>query len=195
MMIKQAVDAMLSGGHISEEEYQALEEFHVFEENGLEKASEEIEKCSGFGAAAKLLAHGTGKKLTSAIKNWGLPLGAGLTGVAIFKESIVDPVMDASKMKRSFGAIREKVPALAEKDQDQMRDYFNVIKTFSPKSASNPLVAGALVNKMMEFGGVDHKLVQDISAIEQGLQRTRVGQTFAENAAKAVAGASLKESV
>lgn len=184
--IKQAADAMLSGGHISEEEYGALEEFGALEENGLEKAAEEIEKLS-----AGIVPVGLGGKLTSVIKNWALPIGAGLTGVAVFKESIVDPIMEASRIKKSFNALKEKVPALAEKDQKQMQQYFNVVKTYSPKSASNPLVAGALVNKMMEFGGVDHKLVQDISAIEQGLQRNRVGQTVAEGAAKAIAGATV----
>ena len=49
-------------------------------------------------------------------------------------------------------------------------------------------MAGHLVNKMMEFGGVDHKLVQDMSAIEMGLSRPSLTQTALESAAKAVAG-------
>ena len=84
--------------------------------------------------------------------------------------------------------MQEKVPQLAEKDQEKLKDYFGVIKTFSPKAASNPLVAGHLVNKMMEFGGVDHKLIQDLSSIESGLSRPSLTQSIAEAAAKSMVG-------
>lgn len=103
------------------------------------------------------------------------------------KEVVVDPLVQKHKINKSFAAMTEKVPQLADADQDQMKDYFGVVKTFSPKSASNPLVAGALVNKMMQFGGVDHKLVQDISAIQAGLPQPRVAPTVVESVAKAVA--------
>lgn len=182
MQTKEAADKMLADGHITQEEYNALGEFGAFEKYA--------DLRSLLAAVRKL--PGAIKATGPVIKEFALPMGAGLTGIAIFKESIVDPIMEANKIKRSLAAVKEKVPALAEKDQEQMQDYFDVVKTFSPKSASNPLVAGALVNKMMEFGGVDHKLVQDISAIEQGIQRPRVSQTVAEGAAKAVAGAGIK---
>jgi hypothetical protein len=82
------------------------------------------------------------------------------------KELAADPIVEAAKTSRSFALMNKKVPQLADKDPQQIRDYFEVIKTFSPRSASNPLIAGALVNKMMEFGGVDHKLIQDLNSIE-----------------------------
>ena len=47
------------------------------------------------------------------------------------------------------------------------KNYFKVVRQFSPKAAANPLVAGALVNKMVQFGGVDHKLVQDIASLQK----------------------------
>lgn len=180
MQIKEAADKMLSTGCITQEEYDAVEE------SGL------LEKDAAVGAFLKGLPNRAQAYLRLAgrkTKGSALGLGLGLTGIALFKESVIDPLMQASKIRKSLGALKEKVPALAEKDQNQVQEYFNVVKTFSPKSASNPLVAGALVNKMMEFGGVDHKLVQDISAIEQGLQRPSVSQTVAEGAAKAVTGA------
>lgn len=66
----------------------------------------------------------------------------------------------------AYDEMKKKVPILEEYPDEQVKDYYNVVKTFSPKAATNPLVAGALVNKMIQFGGVDHKLVQDIANIE-----------------------------
>jgi hypothetical protein len=107
------------------------------------------------------------------------------------KELIVDPIMDKIKINNSFEQMQEKVPQLAEKDQEKLKDYFGVIKTFSPKAASNPLVAGHLVNKMMEFGGVDHKLIQDLSSIESGLARPSMAQSATEIAAGSMLGSKM----
>jgi len=92
-----------------------------------------------------------------------------LLGASVLKQ-LLGPLAERAKTNISFNKLIEKNPILAEKDPGQIKDYFNVIETFSPKAASNPLVAGALVNKMMEFGGVDHKLVQDLAAIQSGLR-------------------------
>lgn len=168
MLVKEAADRMLSDGRMTKEQYEALETLDL-----MEKGAADIR---GIGTA---------------IKEWALPIGALLTGSLLAKQEIVDPLIQASKVKKSFEAMQKKTPQLAEKDQDQVRDYFSVVKTFSPKSASNPLVAGALVNKMMEFGGVDHKLVQDLSSIESGFARPRISQSVAEGAAKALTGAKV----
>ena len=168
--IKEAADALLSREEITQEQYDLIEKTGGFN----------ISKEAGLGGIQKFLIG----DLRTAL------LGGALTGATALagKELIVDPLMRRSKIKKSFKDMTSKVPQLAEKDPEDMKDYFGVVKTFSPKAASNPLVAGALVNKMMEFGGVDHKLVQDISAIEQGLQRPSVIQSVTEAAAKSVAG-------
>ena len=104
-----------------------------------------------------------GKPLQNA---WAVPALLGSAFVA--KEGIVDPIMQEAKMKKSFSQMTQHTPQLQEADQEKIKNYFNVIKTYSPHAAANPLVAGALVNKMMEWGGVDHKLVQDMVNIQGG---------------------------
>ena len=162
--IKEAADSLLLKGEITKDEYSALEKNANFNK---EAGSSELMKL---------------------IKDIVFPIAAaGAIGVA-GKELIYDPIKRRSDIKNSFNLMSEKVPQLAEKNQTDMQDYFNVVKTFSPKAASNPLVAGALVNKMMEFGGVDHKLVQDISAIEAGMQRPSTIQQITEATAKSLVG-------
>jgi hypothetical protein len=90
---------------------------------------------------------------------------------------------------QGFNKMLEKNPDLNEQPETLLRDYYDVIKTFSPKSAANPLVSGALVNKMIQFGGVDHKIVQDLSSIEGP------AQNFFYDTAKVGMGAGLKEAM
>ena len=108
---------------------------------------------------------------------------AGIATAVAAKESLIDPIRDHYKMKSSYNQLLKKTPQLKGVDSEQLRDYFNVVKTFSPKAASNPLVAGALVNKMVQFGGVDHKLVQDIADIQKGFDKTKIIEKAIETAA------------
>ncbi len=165
--IQTAADNMLSRGDITKTEHNELTKVAFNFSNVLKS----VGKFSDVDTLRKIL----------------VPLALIGTGAAATKEIIVNPIIESNKIKKSFTAMSEKVPQLADADQEQIKDYFGVVKTFSPKSASNPLVAGALVNKMMQFGGVDHKLVQDISAIQAGLPAPRVAPIVVEGVAKAVA--------
>lgn len=110
---------------------------------------------------------------------------ASLLGIAgLVGSQAVGKAKSAIDSQTAYGKMFEKMPNLSEYPEDQVRDFYSVVKTFSPKAASNPLVAGALVNKMLQFGGVDHKLVQDIANIEGdkrdfiGDLASRAGQSF-----------------
>jgi hypothetical protein len=99
--------------------------------------------------------------------NWW-PAAAGIGALAVGKEAIVDPISQGIKINKSYSQLAQYTPQLAEVDQDRIRNYFDVIKTYSPHAAANPLVAGALINKMNEFGGIDHKLVMDMMNLQSG---------------------------
>ena len=79
---------------------------------------------------------------------------------------IIGKAMQRTKMDQTYHEMKEKIPDLKEYPEEDIKDYFSVVKTFSPKAATNPLVAGALVNKMVQFGGVDHKLVMDLANLQ-----------------------------
>ena len=169
--IKEAADNLLTKGQITRDEYDFIEK-SAAPMGWLKPATKDWFKGL--------------KESLETVKPIGLGLALGGFGAMAGKEAIVDPLIKRHQISASYDQMSEKVPQLAEKDQEKMKDYFNVVKTFSPTAASNPLVAGALVNKMMEFGGVDHKLVQDLSSIESGLARPSVVQAAGEAAAKTV---------
>lgn len=119
----------------------------------------------------------------------GLAAGtAGLFGVKELAESAANPFQAAT----SFSKIKKHTPMLEQYDDQQLKDYFNVVKTFSPRAAENPLVAGALVHKMIEFGGVDHKLVQDIADIEAKRPESII-RDIARSGIKAVTHGRIEE--
>ena len=160
--LQQAATNLLNRGEITQEEYQSMEKVGV--------SWNEFTKTTFFKEVSA-------RPILTAL---------GLAGLAAAtKELVVDPLVMNAKVNKSFETMTQKVPQLAEKDQDQIRDYFDVIKTYSPRAASNPLVAGALVNKMMEFGGVDHKLVQDIADIEASKGGTVITEKMIDAASKA----------
>lgn len=142
--IQAAAQRLLASGSITKEECEKLEKV-AFSWPGLLKGVEGV----GLGAKGVL----------------GTAVTAGLIGIGT-KKFLVDPFIQQAQMARSYNDMTNKVPSLQGKDPQQLADYFDVVRSYSPRAASNPLVAGALVNKMIEFGGVDHKLVKDIADIQ-----------------------------
>ena len=135
------------------------------------------------------------KRIVESAKEYALPAALVLGAGATAKNFIVDPIVDSAKSEIAFKQMPSAVPQLENKDTDEMRRYFNVIKTFSPKSATNPLVAGALVNKMMEFGGVDHKLIQDLSTMQKNINDNNFALSIAPRVYEGAVDNVMKSSV
>ena len=102
-----------------------------------------------------------------ALGSLGMIGAAGVVGAEAINENVAQPMIQSAQIARSKRKMLELTPSLKNEDAKDVSNYFNVIKKFSPKAASNPLVAGALVNKMVQFGGVDHKLIQDLTSIQK----------------------------
>lgn len=192
--IKEAADSLLSKSEITQDEYNEIEKSGTFIEKNAVKGMRQLKNFLNVFKGPSDPKLGVVKNVGRSIKDVNIfnalkviAIG-GAAGVA-GKELAIDPFLDKRKINKSFEAMSSKVPQLQGKDPEQVKDYFNVVRTFSPKAASNPLVAGALVNKMMEFGGVDHKLVQDIAAIQAGVSSPGIARTGLEGAVKTIAGA------
>jgi hypothetical protein len=180
--IEEAALRLLSKREINEQEYKLIKESAI-------KLFPAISYPAALTKYPYPVTPGAKTNWLATALSYAVPFAALLGSGVVAKEMIVDPLIQKSKIDQSYKLMQEKVPQLVEKDQNQIRDYFDVVQTYSPRAASNPLVAGALVNKMMEFGGVDHKLIQDISAIEAN-QATPTSEKLI-NATKSL-GAGIK---
>jgi hypothetical protein len=105
-------------------------------------------------------------KKPSMFQSISVPLAvSGATGV-LAKEELLDPFLQKKKENEAYDLLKVKTPQLQSVDDEKMKDLFGVIQTFSPRAATNPLVSGALINKMVEFEGVDSNLVKDLAQIQ-----------------------------
>lgn len=81
----------------------------------------------------------------------------------------INKAYDVVKLKtdqsNAYKKMFDKVPQLKDYDKATVDDYYDVVKSFAPHMASNPYVAGSIVNKMILNEGVDHRLVGEISEI------------------------------
>lgn len=165
MTIKEAADKLLENGAITQEECEHIKEA-AFKMPKLPNMQSISDNLQGIGMTA--------------------------LGLGVLKQ-ILTPVVQRAQAGMAFNKLVDKVPSLSEKDPEKVKDYFKVVQTFSPKAATNPLVAGALVNKMMEFGGVDHKLVQDISSIQAGVAQAEAMKNLMGAASKTIYGKQSAE--
>lgn len=208
MTLKEAADSLLKKGDITQKEYDSInlekiaavsnigatiqELINSKNVKGLKNLTklllkdiqgEATNEALGFKevrqeAASQLAKNkGISDTLKGSLRDlWVVPATVGTALVA--KEGVIDPLIQQHKVQKSFEQVSKQFPDLEKEDQAKIKDYFDVIKTYSPYAAANPLVAGALVNKMMEWQGVDHKLVQDLVNIQGGKQPPESVKTF-----------------
>jgi len=151
MDVKTAIDNLLQRGDITKNEQEKLAAAGLYAV--LPEAASELARGKGFTAAGQVI-----KNIAQTV---GISAFAGLAGYQLY-----DLIKQKRNEAKGFNEMMKKTPILSEYPEEQVRDFYGVVQTFSPKSASNPLVSGALVNKMIQFGGVDHKIIQDLAQIE-----------------------------
>lgn len=151
-IMQKIAKKLLDENQISQEEYDTVKD---------------MTKEAFLGGLGHMFANAAGKIHPNAAKIRDVAQAAALTGIAgMIGTQAVGKAKEMVAAHDAYNKMMNKVPTLSEYPEDQVKDFYSVVKTFSPKAAANPLVAGALVNKMLQFGGVDHKLVQDIANIE-----------------------------
>ncbi len=130
----------------------------------------------------------TARDIFKGLNKLVFPIAATTAGGVALKELVYDPMKQKSDIEKSYSKILETTPALAGADQQKVRDYFDVVKSYSPHAAANPVVAGAIVNKIYQFGGVDHKLVQDLASLQETQNKEGIIPMLLGGAAKALSG-------
>lgn len=123
-----------------------------------------------------------------ALKEYTVPALAGVGILGLANELIAAPIRERRQLANSYSLIRENNPALEGLSDDQLQKYFEVVETYSPETAKNPLAAGAVINKMYQFQGVDPKIIQDLASIHKSYQGQSALETAIEHGTKYMAG-------
>ena len=104
-------------------------------------------------------------------------------GTTLMGGAVLAPAIERSKQKKAY---KNMVTERGLEDNKETQDYFNVVRTFSPLAATNPIVAATMVNRMKEFGGVDPNMVAAMTNIKS--QENKAGPALAVAAAGAIGG-------
>jgi len=103
-----------------------------------------------------------------------------LGGTALMGKAMLDPAIERSKQKKAY---KNMVAERGLEDNKETQDYFNVVRTFSPLAATNPIVAATMVNRMKEFGGVDPNMVAAMTNIKSQENKAGVAMATATGSA------------
>jgi hypothetical protein len=107
-----------------------------------------------------------------------LTLGAGAAALGagdVIKEVVIDPAKLKADQVNAYNNMEKKVTSLQGISPEKKKDYFKVISMYAPSLSRNPYVAGNLINKFNEYGGPDHKIVQDIIKMEKDFETKSKG--------------------
>ena len=161
--IKQAADSLLQKGEITNEEHSEVTKI-------ASPITMTVTGATINDIIKGILSHSQQPGAAGILQKLKIPalIAGGTLATATVAKELLKPVIEHFQAQGTLEKVKQ-MPQLAGEDPTMVEQYFNVIKTFSPKAATNPLVAGALVNKMVEFGGVDHKLVQDLAALQAAM--------------------------
>jgi len=108
---------------------------------------------------------------------------------------LATPIVRATQANSARKRLVDYTPSLQGVDEKVVDDYFNVIKTFAPTIARNAIVSGDLVNKMVQFGGVDHNLVKGMVDIERGASSPGFGKEVLSKGTGKVLGTLFESAI
>lgn len=134
-----------------------------------------------------------GNKLDKVAFDWTKVLGVGLLSAmaipAIYEVSkdLSGKILLPGKIDQAKGDMEKYYPQLKEYDKRDVTMYFDSLKSIAPLTATSPALAGAFVQRALEAGGIDAKMMGDVINIEEfktGREMPIIGKSFGESVAK-----------
>lgn len=68
--------------------------------------------------------------------------------------------------------VRER-PSLQSVDKELLTRYYGVMNRVAPTIAGDSIVAGSLLERIVNYGGIDHSLMKDLADSERALKESR----------------------
>lgn len=181
MFIRKKLDEMVAKGFITKEAADDIDRKRIdLWKDYLGKKADKLEKIAispkeieTIVTAMKSAIKNTPKQVTPFMDKAKQVAGlAGITalfgaGTALAEKGIeaLNQMHLEGQMENTYSQMLEEFPQL-KKSPDSARRMFNVLKTFSPKMATNPVVAGSFVSQQVLRSVVEPEIVSRISSIQ-----------------------------
>jgi len=125
------------------------------------------------------------QSIVDGVKTYALPVAALGAGVTLLS----DAASPAKQAMVELGTYHGMIKKFGLPDDAETRDYFNVVKTYSPMAARNPIVAGTMVSRMREFNGIDPNMVTALGNIKDN-SKPAMSSTLVNSAIRDIVGFS-----
>jgi hypothetical protein len=79
--------------------------------------------------------------------------------------------MDAMRLNASYKKMLQLYPELAREQPERVKNYFDAIAAGSPGTASQPLVAGSLIKRMLNYDGFDPATFKELVGTEANFSK------------------------
>ena len=99
-----------------------------------------------------------------------LALVAGAMGI----NAMGSALSDSYKLNSSFQKMLQIYPELQRENPDRVKLYFDSIANSSPSVAQQPLVAGSLIKRLVNYDGFDHTVYKDLVSTQSALDKNRL---------------------
>lgn len=99
-----------------------------------------------------------------------------LGGIANGVIGAVQGGMSKMKLESSFQKMQQLYPELQRESPEKVRLYFDTIASGSPDIASQPLVVGGLLRRMLNYDGFDHSTYMDLGKHQKNMSGLNAGR-------------------
>ena len=96
---------------------------------------------------------------------------AGGVGVASALEALTSRIPRVNEDKLNL--IIQQRPMLQSISKDRLMKYYAVINSAAPTVINDPMVAGSILERVVNFGGIDHTLMKELADAERTLRDSR----------------------
>lgn len=152
--------------------------------SGIEGSSSLAERAAGVNALkalsdmeqsnslyAKIQSNPVGKMVGMGVGAAAM-VGAGLTAI-----SLIDKMTSKAPMvtDQQLDLVLKNRPNLQGLDREKLKEYYTIILRAAPTVSREPMVAGALLERIVNYGGVDHSLMKELAEAEIAMKDSRTG--------------------
>jgi len=200
MHIREKLDSMVTRGFLTKEAADKIDRMRIdMWKDYLDKKCQDMEKVAVFGPTAQQMARElspiirktTAKEMAKlrpkTFSAKGIAQLAGISallgiGVKLAEKGadIVEGAYKAGLAGASYEKMYEEFPEFKGKE-DQVKKVFGALKTYSPRMAQNPIVAGTFVKQQLgQRGMITPDVVSKITQVQQMADKMPGAASFSE---------------
>lgn len=100
-------------------------------------------------------------------------LAVGAAGLGV---SMAGQAWGNVQIQKSFQTMLQRYPELQRENPTRVKQLFETISNAAPDVAKDPMVAGSLIKRMLNYDGIDHATYMELVATQEKMTKTRLSQ-------------------